>query len=377
MIPLFEHYPALRERLPHVTLGEYPTPVVRLERLGDELGLDALYLKNDGLSGELYGGNKVRKLEFLLADALEKEAKEVLTFGYAGSNHALATAIYARRLRLRAISMLLPQASADYVRRNLLMSQREGAELHHHRNLAALVGATAYQLGRHTIQTGRAPYVIAAGGSSALGAVGFVNAGFELDRQISAGACPPPRRIYVAAGTMGTCVGLAIGLKAAGCKSRIVAVRVTDGRFVNRKRMNRLFQRTVSLLRSRDPKFPPLEPEQDDIELRGEFFGRGYAMFTEEAMEAVACIERLEGLSLECTYTGKALAALVADARAGRIDQGGALFWNTYSARDLSAAIAGLDYRLLPKDFHRYFSGRATRVEQRQIISSAARPAPS
>ncbi len=355
MIPLFEAYPTLRTRRPYVALGEYPTPIVRLERLGEELGLSALCLKHDGVSGEPYGGNKVRKLEFLLADAVEKGAKEVITFGYAGSNHALATAIYARRLGLGAISMLLPQVGAEYVQRNLLMSLREGAELHHCRTTPALVAATVYQLGRHTIKTGRLPYIIAPGGSSPLGTVGFVNAGFELDRQISAGACPPPRWIYSAAGSMGTCVGLAIGLKAAGRDTCIQAIRVADQRYVNHAKMNRLYQQTVSLLRSHDPTFPKLEPLDSNIELRDEFFGEAYAAPTEGAIEAMAGMQRLEGISLEHTYTGKALAALISDSRAGRISDGAVMFWNTYNARDLGAAIAGADHHHLPEPFHRYF----------------------
>jgi len=98
MIPLFEEHPTLKEKLPYVSLGDFPTPVTPLSRLGKEIGADGLYLKDDGISGTPYGGNKVRKLEFLIADALRKGAREVLTFGCAGSNHALATAIYAKNM---------------------------------------------------------------------------------------------------------------------------------------------------------------------------------------------------------------------------------------------------------------------------------------
>ena len=130
MIPLFERYPGMKDKLDHVPLGSFPTPVESLERLGREIGVNDLYVKRDDLSGEAYAGNKVRKLEFVLARVLAKGAKEVLTFGYAGSNHATATAVYAEQLGLRSISMLLPQPNADYVRRNLLLSYRCNAELH-------------------------------------------------------------------------------------------------------------------------------------------------------------------------------------------------------------------------------------------------------
>src|SRR6266581_738013 len=114
-LPLFKAYPQLEQQLPHVSLGNFQTPVEKLTPVGDEIGLYSLYIKRDDLSGGVYGGNKVRKLEFLLADA-----KEVITFGFAGSNHALSTAIYGRQLGLKSTSMLMPQVNAHYVRRNLL-----------------------------------------------------------------------------------------------------------------------------------------------------------------------------------------------------------------------------------------------------------------
>ncbi len=97
MIPLFEHYQLLTHKLSYVSLGEFPTPVQKLDQLGRQLGLDSLFIKRDDLSGKFYGGNKIRKLEFILGDALRTGAKEVLTFGSAGSNHALATAVSARQ----------------------------------------------------------------------------------------------------------------------------------------------------------------------------------------------------------------------------------------------------------------------------------------
>ena len=113
MIPLFEHHQALARKLPYVSLGEFPTPVQKLDQLGRQLGLDNLFIKRDDLSGKVYGGNKIRKLEFILGDAVRNKAKEVLTFGSVGSNHALATAIYARQLGLKSISMLVCRFSSE------------------------------------------------------------------------------------------------------------------------------------------------------------------------------------------------------------------------------------------------------------------------
>ena len=131
--PLFARYPGMYGVLPHVSLGTLPTPVERLQTLEQVLGVSdtRLYVKRDDLSGRPYGGNKVRKLEFLLARAAQQGYKEVLTFGGAGSNHALATGLYARQMGLQSISMLIPQPNAQGVRTNLLMSLHAGIELHH------------------------------------------------------------------------------------------------------------------------------------------------------------------------------------------------------------------------------------------------------
>ena len=180
MNPLFENWPTLADRLPYVALGEFPTPIIRLERLGRDIGLDQLYVKNDGLSGRVFGGNKIRKLEFTLGQALRVGAKEVMTFGAAGSNHALATAVCARQVGLRSISLLTPQPNARYVQRNLLMSYHCGAELHHYPNRRLRALGARLQLLRHRLLTGRYPLVIPPGGSSPLGVMGFVNAAFEL-----------------------------------------------------------------------------------------------------------------------------------------------------------------------------------------------------
>lgn len=355
MIPLFEHYPILRDRLPYISLGAFPTPIEKLYRLGGDIGANYLFIKRDDLSGKVYGGNKIRKLEFLLGHALHTKTKEVLTFGFAGSNHALATAIYAKQAGLKSISMLMPQPNAHYVQHNLLMSYYCGAELYQRRNIQILTVGTIYQLLRHKLKHGYFPQIIPAGGSSPLGAIGYVNAAFELKEQIMEGKIPEPDRIYVALGTMGTAVGLILGLKAANLKSRVISVRVVDEKFANGRKMIKLFRKTNSFLHSLDPSFPKFEFFERDINIRHEFFGGGYAHFTEEGMEAVAHMEKNEGIKLDGTYTGKAFTALVEDAKKQDLRNKVVLFWNTYNSKDFSDIITTVDYRQLPRCFHRYF----------------------
>jgi D-cysteine desulfhydrase len=247
------------------------------------------------------------------------------------------------------------QANAPYVRRNLLAGHRVGIELRHGPGPLWLVPATLGALGRTSLARGEWPFVVPPGGSSPAGTVGYVDGALELDAQLRCGLAPEPSRIYVACGSLGTAVGLALGLKRAGRRIPVVAVRVATPAYVNERRLRRLYGATVELLRTRDPSFPRLELAPGEIELRTELLGPGYARITAAGQEAIELAERLEGLRLEGTYTGKTMAALIADARAGAIGRAPALFWNTYNARDLDPLVGGVDYRELPAGFHRYF----------------------
>jgi D-cysteine desulfhydrase len=344
----------LAEGLPHVALAALPTPVEALD-VGAEGGGSRLYVKRDDLSGTVYGGNKVRKLEFLLGDALKRKAREVVTFGFAGSNHTLATAIYARQLGLKSTSVLMPQANAHYVRRNLLAGCRCGTRFLHYGNLLGLLFGVGRLRLCEKMKHGVAPVFIPAGGSCPLGVTGYVNAALELRDQVAAGELPEPALIYVALGSMGTAAGLMLGLAAAGLKSRVVPVRTIEERLASPGRMRRLMRGTISLLRRMDPSFPHVPAPGPDLEIRNDCLGEGYARFTPEAVRARALVRERAGIELNGTYSAKAFAALLADARNGKLDGKTVLFWNTYNSRALSPFTDGVDYHRLPKPFHRYF----------------------
>lgn len=364
MMPLFDHYPLLREKLPYISLGDFPTPIEKLDRLSKEIGVNHLYIKRDDLSGSIYGGNKVRKLEFILAQAQRLKTKGILTFGGAGSNHALACAIYAQQVGLKSISMLLPQPNAHYVRRNLLASHYYGAELHQYRNILLLALGTIYQRLRHKLKYGYVPQVVPFGGSSPLGVIGFVNAAFELKNQVWEGKIPEPDRIYVALGSNGTAVGLMLGLKAAGLKSKVISVRVTDEKFANPTKITKLFYRTNSLLHRQDPSFPEFKISRKELNIRHEFFGQRYALFTKEGIEAIIHLEKTEGIKLEGTYTGKTFAALIHDAAKQDLKDEVIVFWNTHNSRSFSEVATAIDYHKLPRCFHGYFEEEVQPLDQ-------------
>lgn len=362
--PLFAAYPGLAGRLPRLPLASLPTPLEPAPALADEGGAAEALIKRDDLSAAEYGGNKIRKLEFLIAEARARGARTILTFGAAGSNHALATALQARAHGLRCVSVLVPQPRTHGVRRNLRYASLAGAELHYCSSKAAAAARALALAARIRLRDGVNPMIIPPGGSSPVGAIGFVNAAFELKEQLAAGGHAPPDRIYVACGTMGTAIGLLIGALAAGLPSVIEAVRVVEDRFVNLRRGRRLFKSTVARLRRADPAFPALEFPGDRFHLEDAFFGGEYARHTEASVAAAAWARERLGLKLEGTYTGKAFAAMLADLRAGKRAGQALVFWNTYNSQPFPDAAREIAYTDLPGALHPYFTEPVQPLDQ-------------
>jgi D-cysteine desulfhydrase len=323
--------PGLVRQVAPLGLGDWPTPVVALDGLGAEL-----YVKRDDLSSALYGGNKVRKLEWLLGAARRAGAHTVVTMGGVGSNHLLATALHGRAHGLRTVGVVFDQPDTEAVRRNAAADRGAGVELVACGSKYALPAAVAWTMARLRLAELRPPVLIPGGGSSPLGALGFVNAGLELAGQVRAGALPEPRAVFVPYGTGGTAVGLALGLQLGGLASRVVAVRVIDRLLANRPRLEALARRVRRLLRRWAPGLAlPARPAAN-LELRHGYIGAGYGHPTPAAEAAVAAFAERAGLRLETTYSGKAAAALLDTAAS---QPGPLLFWHTYSAADISTWI--------------------------------------
>lgn len=344
-VPLFTAYPALRINTSYIPLGSFPTPIQRLAALEKKYDIQHFFIKQDSVSGgvdgdgtQLFGGNKVRKLEFLLADAVYYNADSVLTFGCIGSNHAVATATYAQQCGLRCIVCLNPQSDSPVVQRNLALMRAADAEMIFSANSLIRRENTVKAFFDSKEEHGDYPYFIPTGGSVALGAVGFVNAAFELREQIEQGLLSEPDCIYVAAGSFGTAAGLALGLKAAGIQSQIIAVCVepegVSGSVV--QSINSLFRKTNDLLHSRDATFPLFESDADNVTVIHGFGGVCYGLSTQEATDAIADVQQHEHIVLDGTYTGKAFAALIAHAQTGMFNNKTVLFWNTFCSDGLA-----------------------------------------
>ncbi len=176
--------------VPHVPLGTLPTPVERAGALGADIGVPDLYVKRGGRTGELYGGNKVRKLEFLLADANGQGREGVWTLGGGGSNPVLATALYARQQGLTPHAAQFPQPVTEHVRENLRVSATTAPELTLVGGILGVLREILRVRAKRALARDPSLYYVPAGGSSPLGVLRFVNAGLELPRRSKQGTSP-------------------------------------------------------------------------------------------------------------------------------------------------------------------------------------------
>lgn len=349
--PLFKAIPKLKEKIPHIALTEGPTPVFKLEKLGAYLGIEKLYCKDEGATGTLYGGNKPRKLEFLFGDAISKGAKRVITFGAVGSNHAVATAAYAKKLGLAATALLVPQPKTESCHKNLLYHSVLGTEL-------IMVTAETREAKTQELiklyeeKEGVAPYVIPTGGTNEIGILGFVNAGIELSYQIEAGDMPPPDVIYIASGTSGTISGITIGLKIMKQKATLKPIRVSDPAFWTQARTDDFIKQTASILEKQAGI--SIDIQETDCRIIDDYYGKGYGVETPEIREVLDTVAKLEGLNLEIVYTTKPMAALFDDAKKGELAGKVVLYWKTNNSIDLKPMIEKGDKSLLPQEFQEY-----------------------
>lgn len=326
---LHQRFPGTRA-LPHVLLGCWPTPVRAVPELAHALGLDSLFIKHDDVSGPAYGGNKVRKLEFLLGQALAEKRRSLITFGATGSNHVRATAVYGAQLGLRVHAVLSPQPETSYLAANLQADRDAGAIIHMVDSYGAALSRGTELREQLAREEGIEPAVIPFGGTDSCGTLGFVNAAVELSAQIAEGLLPEPECIYLPYGSTGTAAGLALGLSALGLGTRVVGVRVVPAEATNPARTARIMNEAAALLREADSNFPAVSATDAALSIREGFLGEGYAVPTPESRAAVA-LASAHGLHLETTYTGRALAALAADA--AMLSGKTVLFWNTYNSR--------------------------------------------
>lgn len=298
------------ETFPRFPLIFRPTPLTRARNLERALGENSpqIWIKRDDMTGLAFGGNKSRKLEYLTGDARARGATVLISEGAAQSNHARQTAAAAVLAGLRCVLVLDTRRGSDRTG-NLLLDELMGADVH----LVSDSSERKIEMTRVAEQLereGETPYSIPTGGSVPIGALGYVECVAELMEQLDANELRP-KRLYFPTGSQGTQAGLVAGamLCDAPFEVRGIAVEGTSAELT--AEAVPLTRETLDLLGS------DLEVTEREISIDDRHVGEGYAIPTQGGMEAIGLLARTEAIILDPVYTGKAMAALIADVRAG------------------------------------------------------------
>lgn len=299
-------------RIPRVALCHLPTPLEPLPRLTEALGGPRLHVKRDDCTGLAAGGNKARKLEFILAEALAQGADTLVTIGARQSNHVRQTAAAAAKRGLSCEAILVDRVryvSPRYESSgNALLTPLLGANV---TRVPADAGGEALLRRADEVRAqGRAPYVVPMGGSNALGALGYVSCALELSVQAREAGVRLDH-VVVASASAGTQAGLLVGLSSVAEGARVHGISVYDADVQRqRERVRSLAEETAELL--------GIEAvARDAVVVEGGYLGEDYGLPTEAMREAVRLVARSEGLLLDPVYTGKAMAGLIGLIRAG------------------------------------------------------------
>lgn len=313
-------------KVPHLNIIKKPTPAHLFQGVGEALGHHKLFIKREDLTHSIYGGNKVRNLEFLLADVMVQNSRRIATLAPVGSNFVAALAVQARLSGIPLDVFHFQPASSPLINAQVRFSFEQGAHLKffgkgkYLSSIKAQIAMVAQDL-RHT-----GTYCIAPGGSSLIGAIGHVRAVFELAGQIQRGEIPEPSVIVVGVGTCGTMAGMLAGIQLTGIKSKLIGVRCVDPLVCHRLKIATLANGVLKKMNSRK------RVRMSEIDLR-DVKNLSYGEPIEKADHLIAEVKNLSGVHLDTTYTTKVFSFLNALIESNQYKDQNILYWNTFSPK--------------------------------------------
>jgi len=306
-------------RFPRLHFAHLPTPLEPMERISKELGGPNLWIKRDDCTGLSSGGNKTRKLEYLMADAVERGADTIITQGATQSNHARQTCAIAARLGMESHILLEDRTGyhdeAYAHNGNVLLDQLHGATISI-RPADSDMNAEMENLALQLRDDGKKPYVIPGGGSNETGALGYVNAAFELTHQANERSLRIDHLVH-ATGSAGTQAGLVVGMEAMNSGIPVYGIGVRAPKQKQEENVYALAQRTLD--------FMGLNPDlvaREKVVANSDYVGDGYGLPTNSMVEAVKMLAQFEGILLDPVYSGKGFAGLIDLIRKGHFKQG-------------------------------------------------------
>ncbi|MGE5483961.1 MAG: D-cysteine desulfhydrase family protein [Ignavibacteriales bacterium] len=299
--------------LPRIRLANLPTPLEEARRLGEALGGVRLFVKRDDDTGLATGGNKARKLEFVMGDAVRQGCDTVITTGGVQSNHARMTAAAAAKLGMKRVLVLEGSKPEDY-QGNLLLDKVLGAELSFVPE-GSDVDAEMAKVASRLRAEGAKPFVIPLGGSTPTGAVGYVLCAMEMVSQVVDMGLKVDQ-VFIATGSGGTMAGLLLGLKALAPGAKVWGISVGKGSGRLRDTIAGIASEAADLVGW------PVRVEPEEVLIDDSYVGEGYGIPSPECIDATRLAANTEGLILDPVYTGKAMAGLMGHVKQGMIRPG-------------------------------------------------------
>ena len=330
-LPLFVRFPSLAKNTAYTPLGLLPTPLESLPSAAKMLQLESLLIKRDDLSGELFGGNKVRKLEFLLSEATKQGAERVVTWGAPGSSHTTATAIYSYNLGLSCTCMYLPIPKQPANEHNLQLTKKHFATQETYRGHGERELALYKKNKEHREATGKSMYFIPEGASDVLGALGFVNAACEMVAQCKDLQEPLPDTIYLLTGSSGSVAGFLVGLDLMAITTTPVIVALGPDAYPNQQRdkIEKLYAAIMQYMTHLDLGMRTYRAPQNTVLYRHGFTEASHQELTTAAPLTQKTINALTGYSLDPVYATRLWTAFLLDCQDGNSPGKRVMLWNT------------------------------------------------
>lgn len=305
------------DKFPRVKLVNLPTPLEKMPRLTKLLNGSQLWIKREDCTGLAFGGNKERKAEFAMGDALSKRADIVITVGPIQSNHSRATAAAARKLGLKVVIVLTGEKPSSYDG-NLLLNHLLGAEIRFLEGTPSKLDRARFmeEIAADLRKKGHAPYVIPSGASYPPGAIAYANAMLELFEQARNHNFRIDHVVH-AAGSGGTQAGLVLANKALGSKVNVLGICAEP------HTKDELGKKTIEITKATAKVLDiDIVVKPNDVVLNEDYAGEAYEMPTSEALNAIRLVAQTEGILLDPIYTGRAMAGLISLIRQGHFEKG-------------------------------------------------------
>jgi D-cysteine desulfhydrase len=293
-----------------ISLANLPTRIEELNSLSKTLQGPSIWIKRDDLTGCATSGNKIRKLEFVIADALEHKADTLITCGWVNSNHARATAVIAKKMGMKSI-LLLRGEKPSVMHGNLFLDGLVGADI---RYLSPAEYERRYEIIAEIVselkKKNRVGYPIPAGATYPVGIWGYIKAAEEIKNQ-----SPDFDAILVPVGTGGTYAGLFIGKKLFDLKAEIYGVNVEEDEDYYRERITEIIEEWNKSFHQ------PISYSREEIRIIDGYQGKGYSQFGRNEIEVIKLLARTEGIILDPVYTAKAMRGLIEEVKKGRFNR--------------------------------------------------------